>query len=348
MNKEKLSQSMKPRRISVSEMAPHVHNFAYNENKVEKLSNWLSKWIKESLKSGKIKPYDFLPLKGDLAFHIGVSLGTMQNVFRIVEDLGYIESKQRIGSYISDSSNNKKNEKLTSKREIACEEIKKYIKAKKYNVGDVIDSTRKIGQETGMTSSTIRIAINTLISEGIIKKKEKVFIINSLNLKEQKLQNLTLAEKIAEKIDNKISAGLKKLPSNIALAKEFNVSVKTIHDALKILSKKGIIMTKRGKYGTIVVEPDSVRELYLYEETEKKIRHYIIENCKIGDKLPPIQRFSGMYKVSVKTVKKALDNLEAEGYVRFMRGRYGGTFLTDIPDIKENYTWLVLNPKFIQ
>ena len=345
---EKVSQNKEPRRISVSEMAPHVHNFQYNENKVEKILGWLKVWIDKSIQSGKIKPYDFLPLKGDLAFHIGVSLGTMQNVFRLLEDSGYIESKQRIGSYISDKNRDNKTEKLTSKREIACEKIKKYIKWRKYKVGDALDSIRKIGHETGMSSSTIRIAINTLISSGIISKNGKIFTVCSLNLKEKNLTNLTLAQKIACKIERKISTGITKLPSNIALAEEFKVSVKTIHDALKILSKKGLVLTKRGQYGTVIVQPNSTRELYLYEESERKIEHYITANCKIGDKLPPIQEFSNMYNVSVKTIKKALDNLESEGCVRFMRGRYGGTFVTDIPDSTENYTWIALNPDYIQ
>ena len=88
-----MPQVTKGRQITVAEMAPHVHSFLPNENKVNKISEWLINWIKKSMQNGSIKPYDFLPLKGDLAFHIGVSLGTMQNVFRIVEDYGLVESK---------------------------------------------------------------------------------------------------------------------------------------------------------------------------------------------------------------------------------------------------------------
>ena len=80
-----MSQVENSRRITVAEMAPHVHSFLPNENKVNKISDWLINWIKKSLKEGSIKPYDYLPSKGDLAFHTGVSLGTMQNVFRIVQ-----------------------------------------------------------------------------------------------------------------------------------------------------------------------------------------------------------------------------------------------------------------------
>ena len=131
-------------RITVAEMAPHIHNFLPNENKVDKLVSWLENWIKLSLECGKIKPYDFLPSKGDLACHIGVSVGTVQTVYRRVEDDGFIESKQRIGSYISDKKKKVKIQKLTSKRELAIEIVKKYIQETGYKEGDTIISIRKL------------------------------------------------------------------------------------------------------------------------------------------------------------------------------------------------------------
>ena len=122
-----MSKESAPRQISVAEMAPHVHSFLSGENKVNKISAWLIEWIKNNLKSKKIKPYDKLPAKADLAFHTGVSIGTIQNVFRFVEDSGLIESKQKIGTYIKDPKKVQNIEKLTSKRELAVEIIKKHI-----------------------------------------------------------------------------------------------------------------------------------------------------------------------------------------------------------------------------
>ena len=54
-----------------------------------------------------------------------------------------------------------------------------------------------------------------------------------------------------------------------------------------------------------------------------------------------------MLETSEKTVKKALDNLAGEGYVTFMRGRYGGTFVTDIP-VNEGYTWIAISSDYIR
>ena len=131
-------------RISVSDMAPHVHNFTVGENKVEKISRWLTDWIVYSVDCGKIKPFDLLPSKSDLACHIGVGQGTIQNVYRLLEDAGYLESKQRIGTFIKDYKKNPVIEKLTSKREIAVEVIRKYILERGYCLGDKFPSTRKL------------------------------------------------------------------------------------------------------------------------------------------------------------------------------------------------------------
>lgn len=337
------------RQITVAEMAPHVHSFGMNENKVEKISNWLIDWIKLNLASGKIKPYDMLPPKGDLAFHIGVSKGTMQNVFRCVEDRGFVESKQRIGTFIKPSGY--VSEKLTSKREIAAAAVKKYLKQNNYQPGDKIVSTRQLSQIIGFSNTTIRIAFTSLISENILEKKGNVFVVRCINFETDELKQATLADKVADKIKqyvkNDFSAG-DKLPTNGELAKRFNVSIKTIHDSMKLLIKEGILSSRRGRYGTIVAGDGEKTELYNYEKIELKIRQYIHDNCEVGAKLPTIAEFSEIFKMSQKTIKRALNNLSEDGYLTFVRGRYGGTFVTDIPqDIYEAYKWLALSSDYV-
>lgn len=339
-------------RITVSEMAPHVHSFRPDENKTDKLVSWLINWIMLSLECGKIKPYDFLPTKADLACHIGVSQGTVQNVYRIVEDAGYIESKQRVGTFIKDIKKDKKFEKLTSKRELAVELIKKYLLENSYANGTKIPSTRNLSEFLGMSGATVRMALNYLVSEKVLLRDGKAFVLLKSEFEVENVENKTLVEKVATKIEKYIRSSLKsgdKLPTNIALAKRFSVSIKTVHDALKLLSKEGVVYTKRGKYGTIVLG-ESVRgnDLYEYEKFEQKLRQYIHANCEVGDKLPPIKGFAESFKTSEKTIKKALDNLAEDGYITFVRGRYGGTFVTDIPqDSHEAYKWLAITPEYI-
>ena len=337
------------RRITVAEMAPHIHSFLPDENKVNKLVKWLSDWISAALESGRIKPNDLLPAKGDLACHVGVSQGTIQNVFRIIEDNGIVESKQRIGTYIKDRAAKSSLKKLTSKREQAVEIIKKYIIENGYKAGDYLDSTRKISKITGIADTTVRMAIINIVSSGILEKRGKRFIIRKTDYKIGDLESETLVDKIADEIKKLIETEYKsgeKLPSNHILTKKFNVSIKTIHDAIKILSKEGLVHTRRGRYGTIITEGKS--ELYCYEKVEQKIRQYIISKAKAGDKLPTIKAFSEMYNTSEKTVKKALDELAEDGYIMFARGRYGGSFVMDIPQkSNEAYKWLAINSDYI-
>ena len=346
-----MSQVENSRNITVAEMAPHVHTFLPNENKVNKISQWLISWIEKSLKSGKIKPYDYLPPKGDLAFHTGVSLGTMQNVYRIVEDAGLIESRQKIGSYIKNPED-KSLEKLTSKRDVASENIKRYILENNIKAGDNLISVRKLSKILAIPFATTRIAINALINENILEKQGNTFIVKSTEFGIDTKEQETLVEKIAEHINKLIKTKLKhgeKLPSNSTLADMYNVSIKTIHDAIKILSIAGIVKTKRGYYGTVVANKDDENDLYFYEQVEHYIKKYIAENCKVGDKLPSIKNFTEVFSVSAKTIKNALDNLASDGYINFVRGRFGGTFVTEVPAVYEQgYTWLALSPDFEQ
>ena len=339
--------------ITVSEMAPHVHSFAPHENKADKILKWLINWIDFALECRKINPYDFMPSKGDLAFHIGVSKGTMQNVFRQAEDLGYLESKQKIGTYIKDRSSKKSFEKLTSRRELTIEIIKKFITENDYKEGDILISTRKLAQLTGISSTTIRLSMVNLVSEKVLRKEGRNFVVLNPEFKINHIEAQTLVEKVAENLEKYIEENLTagdKLPNNTKLAKMFNVSVKTIHDAVKELSKSGILNTRRGRYGTIVSgDKETASNLYHYEKFEQKIKQYIRENCGVGDKLPSIRNFAQNFGTSEKTIKNALNILFDEGYITFTRGRYGGTFVTDIPQgSAEAYKWLAISNDYMQ
>lgn len=341
------------RKIQLSEMTPHVHSFAPRENKVEKLSKWIISWIVMSLNKGKIKPHDLLPSKSELACHIGVSLGTMQNVFRFVEDAGYIESKQKLGSFIKDRTR-KQVEKLTSKKDLAADSIKKYMKKNRMMAGDTLIPTRDLAIVIGVSTATVRAAIMSLVVQGVLEKKKSSFVLTGRSFRVNNVLAETLVEKVAITIKKYIAENLKpgdKLLSNKELSKKFKISLKTVHDAVKLLAKEGVVYTRRGQYGTIVmsITDRTNPKQYNYEQIEKKIRQYIIENCKSGDKIPAIKTLAKEYSTSEKTVKKALDNLASDGYITFVRGRYGGTFVMEVPTSdKESYTWLALNSDYAE
>lgn len=334
-------------------MTPHVHSFTPGENKADKLAKWIISWIVLSLKKGKIKPNDLLPSKEEFACHIGVSSGTMQNVFRIIEDAGYIESKQRVGSFVRDR-NGKSVQKLTSKKDLAVENIKKYMKDNKLEAGDELIPTRELAKMIGVSTATIRAAVMSLVVQGVLEKKKNSFVMTGRSFRTHNVTAKTLVEKVAVNIKKYIIENLQpgeKLPSNKKLSEKFKISLKTVHDAVKLLSKEGVVYTRRGQYGTTVmsITDTNTPKSYNYEIIEQKIKNLITSEFAVGEKLPAIKELAKKYVVSEKTVKKALDILSEEGYLTFVRGRYGGTFVTDIPaSEKESYTWLALNTDYTE
>lgn len=53
--------------------------------------------------------------------------------------------------------------------------------------------------------------------------------------------------------------------------------------------------------------------------------------------------------MSPNTIRKAFHNLAKDGYLVFSRGRYGGTFVIDIPEVEaQAFKWLAVNPKYAQ
>ena len=184
-----------------------------------------------------------------------------------------------------------------------------------------------------------------------MEKVGNACVIRAIDFEIDDIKTPTLVEKIAELLREYVKKDFhvgEKLPTNTELAEKFNVSIKTIHDAIKILSKEGLLFSRRGQYGTVVINPQEKLKLYHYEEIELKIRHFISQKCEVGTKLPSIGDFADFFNVSPKTIKKALDNLAEDGYLTFTRGRYGGTFVTDIPQaVNEAYKWLAISSDYV-
>lgn len=358
------------------------------EAKAIVIANWLINWIEIDFKAGKIKETDLLPQKADLAYHLGVSIGTVQNAFRNIEDKGFVESKQCIGTMIRDWKKPTQSvRKLTSKRDVCVNLIKKYILDKKMKVGQKIPSSRVLANLIGTSPNTTRLALENLCSQGILENSfkfsnEASLILKSTDISFSKsnseiLNNVTLVEKVEKDLENYITKKLKvgdKLPAHSDLSSELKVSVKTVHDALKILIKKEILLARRGRYGTTVIKMPtggsenfaqesilsakketsifaSAKEtaFYNYEKTQNHIRALIAKNYEIGSKLPSIMSLSKELDLSPNTIRKALNNLASEGYLRFSRGRYGGTFVIDIPETSsQSFKWLAVNPKYVE
>lgn len=350
------------------------------ESKAVAIANWLADWIKTDFKAGKIKETDLLPQKAELAYHLGVSIGTMQNALRYLEDKGYVESKQCLGTMVRDWKKPIANvRKLTSKRDICVDLIKQYIIKNKFKIGQKLPSSRTLANLLGSSPNTTRLALENLCSHGILENhfkfsnevywvlKSNVFSYSKSELKIS--DNITLVKKVEKDLENYIAKKMKigdRLPAHAVLSAELKVSVKTVHDALRKLIKNGILLARRGRYGTTVIKmPNEISlstkketsifasaqetAFYNYEKTQNHIREMIAKNYEIGSKLPSITELSKELDLSPNTIRKALNNLADEGYLRFSRGRYGGTFVIDIPETSaQSFKWLAVNPKYVE
>ncbi len=363
--------------IKISEFSddlPDLKNI--KESKAIVIAKWISNQIKTDLKSGKIKVNNLLPSKAEFAYLLGVSIGTIQNALRHIEDLGYVESKQCIGTLVKDYKKKSSSmRKLTSKREVAIENIKKFIIESGIQPGQSLPSSRIMAVNIGFSANTTRLALENLCSAEILvhkykNSKETGWILknNDFDITETG-SNKTLVLKVENDLKEYITKNLRvgdKLPAHDELSKDLKVSIKTIHDALKMLIDEGILLARRGRYGTSVIKmPNEMAveqkyetsifasaqdtAFYYYEKTQNHIKRMIAENYEIGSKLPSIMELSKQMDLSPNTIRKAFHNLAKEGYLAFSRGRYGGTFVIDIPEMEEQtFKWLAVNPKYAE
>lgn len=371
------------KRIEINELPKEIPNFKNTfETKDSIVKKWLSDWIISAFKNGKIKENSLLPKKADLAYYLGVSVGTIQNAIRSVEDSGLLESKQRIGTVVRNfEATNPIVRKSTSKREKVIALIKKFIIDNEYRTNQPLPSSRQLSLLIGNSTNTTRLALEYLCSAGIIETKP--FRSNEANWILKKIPELTKEEislcsmtetsptlvlqvekDLKEYIKNNHKVG-DKLPAHFELSEILKVSVKTVHDAMKGLIEEGILLARRGRYGTTIIKMPGQNILqpaietsifakaedaaiYSYQKIENKIKNYIRTNFEIGDKLPSMDALSKEFDVSSNTVRKALQNLSKAGYVHFARGRYGGTFVADLPqdEGQQAFRWLAVDPGY--
>ena len=372
-----IKEENEKRRISISELPKEVPDYKGSCCSKDILTEkWLTKWVTDALKSKKLTPNDLLPIKSKLAYYLGVSVGTVQSALRYMEDKGLVESKQRIGTYIKAPGKNVTiPEKLTGKRDLNIKQLKNFIIDNNMEIGERLPSIRTLASAFSVSTNTVRLSIEKLITEGILsnitENKESYFVLDKLPNKNEdlSLEMKTLTEKTEEKIISFIKDNYKvgdKFLTHHELAKKFRVSVKTTHDAIKSIIKKGYLASRRGQYGTIVLKtsdkealqprpettifaPASQAAIYCYEKIKNQLKQLISQNYDLGSKLPSMQELSKELDVSTNTIKKALHEMAKEGYIGFSRGRYGGSFVINVPENQEAaaYRWLAVSKKYV-
>lgn len=356
-------------------------------SKEKTVLKWLIDYIDSSLKKGSISYGMLLPPKAELASYLGVSIGTVQNAIRQAEDMGYFESKQSVGTAVKNpDSSSAKFEKMLSKKDVAVAELKKYIIDNKIKTGSQLPNVAVLSSIINSHQNTLRLALECLVREGILLRVElkgnKVCWIYQ-NKIEQKTQNpkhdntvTTLIDKTVERIKKYIEDNCvlgERIPSNEDFSKMLNVSIRTVNEATRILNEQSIILSRRGRYGTIYLndpqkikrqkereekslfmsrgQKESLKTTYLYswEKTLDALKKYIIQNHESGDKIPSMKKLADVLSVSTNTVKKAVTMLCDEGYLITQRGKYGGIFVLEVPQKEaEAFTWLALNPNVVK
>lgn len=347
---------------------------------------WLISWVEDGLKNNIFNIGDLIPPKKEFAKYHNVSTGTVQNAIRYAEDLGYFKSRQCIGTMIADKNEPDLDEKAVSKKDAAVVQIKKYMIENKLQKGDILPAARTLANEIDTSQNTVRLALEVLIKEKIIatncpntNKPSKILNIDYKDIVIEKTslsREGTLSKKLYTKIKQYIVENYNindKIMPNEDFAKLFNVSVRTINDAMKKLNKEKIILSLRGRYGTRYInEPDkllkqkeggekskfmsppksavsNIKNSYLYswQRVLDQIKKYMITHHEAGDKLPSMKDLAVTLNVSSNTVRRAVNELVEQGILFCQRGKHGGIYIVEIPAKEDAFTWLALNPKFL-
>ena len=363
------NKKQKLKRISITDISiplPDLKNS--NEPKSLTVGNWIIDFINNDKCA---KPNLLLPLKPELAYYLGISTGTLQNALIYAGDLGYVEAKQSVGTIIKDrQSAANPIRKLTTKREIAINALKKYIQQNNFKQGDNLPPVSQVSQALGFSLNTTKLAMVHLCTMNMLKHKFRKskndgWIIKSVDFEIKDIKESTLVQKVESDIKKYIVDNLKigdRLPSSVELAEMLSVSISTVHIVLKNLKDKGILLPRHGRYGTTVIKmpndnststkqetsifasaPEAT--FYYYEKIQEHVKKMIAQNYKIGEKLPSVTELSNQLDVSPNTIRRAFHNLAEEGYLAFSRGRYGGTFVIDIPE-EQGFKWLSVNPEY--
>ena len=323
-----------------------------------------------------------LPKKADIAAYLGVSAGTVQNAIRYIEDDGFVESKQRIGTLLrAPQVSGIRMRKQTSRRDQTVEAIRRYIVTHGFQPGETLPSAREIARVIESAPNTTRLALEFLCGTGTLKSlgnrgNKANWALREIPILESRAANAIESETLIDQLERDLKMLIadqlelgERLPSHLDLSARFKVSIKTIHDAMKRLADQNIVHSKRGRYGTYVMRKPDVSRLmpiqagiflpaeqisfYNYEKVAQHLRRLIRQSYQVGDKLPPMGVLSKELDVSSNTIRKALQRLAEEKLVRFSRGRYGGTYVTRIPDAKDaedgnTFTWVSINPETVK
>lgn len=370
------------KKISIHETSQIMPD--YNKaSKEDIVLNWLLE-MRNYVLVNKIANFgDLIPSKKEISEFLNISTGTVQNAIKIAEDLGFFSSRQCIGTKITDPNDKLSEIKMFSKKDKALVEIKKLLFESNFGENEIIPNIIEIASEINTSQNTTRLALKTLIEDGILrreyKNKKVVLVLNSpiiLSEKEKtgsrEVKNRNLSKILKEDIKKYLSQNFKqgdKIPTNLEFAKMFNVSIRTINLAIKELNKDKIILSRRGKYGSVYLnegimnnkseksmfmsKPKAGGKLeknydYLWKKAFENIKKYILKNHEAGDKIPSIKELAKRMNMSHSSIRRAVLELSKQDILYTQKGKYGGIFVVEMPQKEDMYQWVAINPNYFE
>ncbi len=369
------------KKISIKQTFEIEADYSLN-TKEEVVLNWLLE-MRNFLLVNKIATFgDIIPTKQEISSLLNISTGTVQNAIKYAEDLGFFISRQCVGTIIADPNAKTSELKMYSKKDKAILEIKRLLASEKYEQGEIIPNIVQIASYIKTSQNTTRLALRKLLEDGILRKEEvnnkEVLILNSevkLSEKEKaqspEIKNRNLVKILKENIKKFLFQNYKKgekIPTNSEFAKMFNVSIKTVNSATKELNKEKVILSRRGKYGSLFLaenvknrtteksmfmsKPKGKADIeknynYRWELVFENIKKYILKNCEAGDKIPSIKDFAQKLNTSTTTIRRAIYEFSRQGILYAQKGKYGGLFIVEMPEKEDSYRWLAINSDII-
>lgn len=190
-----------------------------------------------------------------------------------------------------------------------------------WQAGAALPSENRLAAQWGVTRTTIRRALGVLEAENLIEVSpgRGRFVRAGSGATPRRAK--TRLETVAAAIRAEIASGVvvDRLDSEAGLAERFGVSQGTVREALKRLSAEGVVVAVHGK-GWFVNEAD--RALTRTEEVVERIRTAIKSGVLAeGSSLPGEIPLAAEYGVGRITVRRALAELESEGWVIKVQGR---------------------------
>jgi DNA-binding GntR family transcriptional regulator len=248
---------------------PEPKPFNKTTTLAHQLTIQLRKWIQSGLEDGTLLPGHGLPLRAELVEHFGVSVGTIQTALRSLEDEGWFESKQRLGTFISRPDASPLFRKQISKRDRTVVELKRYININ-YRIPHLsrekLPAVRHLASILKVCPSLVQEAVHVLVREGILspdnegRRYHRHTIVRVPDIDDGKwrlspVKNETLTDQIETDIRTLITNHTpgSLLPTHQELAYELRTSIKTVHDAMTRIRNSGLVSAVRGYYGGTVV-----------------------------------------------------------------------------------------------